>query len=65
MTTTLLDAPTAYEQARRQQSRNGAVPLRPLPPWEKLPLEMREAMIQIFYAGRLDTIRAADNRKAP
>jgi len=64
MTNKLLDAQTVYEQARQEQSRNGAVPLRPLPPWEKLPPEIREAMIHIFYAGRLEAIREEDNRGA-
>jgi hypothetical protein len=57
MTTKVLDAQTAYEQARQvqlqEQSRNGAIPLRPLPPWEKLPSEIREAMVHVFYAGQL------------
>ena len=64
MTNKLLDAQTVYEQARQEQSRNGAVPLRPLPPWEKLPPEIREAMIHIFYAGRLEAIREEDNSGA-
>ena len=64
MTGKLLNAQTAYEQARREQSPNGAVPLRPLPPWEKLPPEIREAIIHIFYAGRLEAIREEDNRGA-
>jgi hypothetical protein len=67
VTTKLLDAQTAYKQARQEQlqeqSRNGAVPLRPLPPWQKLPSELREAMIHVFYAGRMDALRQEDIRR--
>jgi hypothetical protein len=65
MKSKLLDARTVYEQARQEQSRNGAVPLRRLPPWENLPPEIREAMIHIFYAGRIEAIQEADNRRVP
>jgi hypothetical protein len=38
----------AYEQARKDAAAHDA------PPWEKLPLALREAIIGVFYAGRRD-----------
>jgi hypothetical protein len=51
----LLDAQTVYEQARQEQSRNGAAPLRrrceaASPVGEAAP-EIRDAMIQLRQAG--------------
>jgi hypothetical protein len=28
----------------------------PLPKWETLPIQLREAIIQVYLAGRLDTL---------
>jgi hypothetical protein len=38
----------AYEEAGRVQPPEYP----PLPPWENLPMEMREALIHVFHAGR-------------
>ena len=53
----------ARQHQLREQSRSGAVPLRPLPRWEKLTPEIREAMIRIFYVGRMDALREEDNSR--
>jgi len=50
----------AYEEARQEQLRSD--PERPLPPWEILPLAMREAMIHIFYAGGKAALREGENK---
>jgi len=51
----------AYEQARQERSHKDPAPERPLPPWEQLPLEMREALIAMFYAGRLNAFQEKDS----
>ena len=53
----------AYEEARREQSRADPIPLWPLPAWEKLPREIRDLMISIFYAGRLDALKEEDSKR--
>jgi hypothetical protein len=50
----------AYEKARREQSRADSAPRWSLPQWEKLPREVRDLMISVFYAGRLDALREED-----
>jgi hypothetical protein len=45
----------AYEQARQEQLHTA--PERPMPPWENLPLEIRESMLKMFYAGRLSALQ--------
>jgi hypothetical protein len=63
----MTDKPTvirnAYEKARREQLRTDhPIPLWPLPAWEKLPREIRDLMISIFYAGRLDALKEEDSK---
>jgi hypothetical protein len=41
---------TAYEEARKAQSPVQA----PLPQWDDLPPEMRDAIIHVYFAGRKD-----------
>jgi hypothetical protein len=45
----------AYEQARRKQPKHA----QPLPDWDTLPIELREAFIYVYYLGRLDGVREA------
>jgi hypothetical protein len=43
----------AYEQAARKQPAQSE----PLPSWETLSLELREAFIYVYYQGRLEGVR--------
>lgn len=45
----------AYERACQEQLHTA--PERPMPPWENLPLEIRESMLKMFYAGRLNALQ--------
>ena len=51
----------AYEQARQEQLHTA--PERPMPPWENLPLEIRESMLKMFYAGRLNALQEKGSRE--
>jgi hypothetical protein len=42
----------AYEEAGREQPAEYP----PLPAWETLSLEMREAIIHVYYRGRFDAL---------
>ena len=43
----------AYERAARKQLPH----CEPLPPWETLSLELREAFVFVYYQGRMDGIK--------
>jgi hypothetical protein len=47
MTDTVAKIRAAYADSQRRQSDGDS----PLPDWAELPLELREAMIHLFYAG--------------
>ena len=47
MTDTVAKIRAAYADAQRRQSNGDS----PVPDWAELPLELREAMIHLFYAG--------------
>ena len=42
----------AYAEAESEQPANYG----PLPKWETLPIQMREAIIHVYLAGRLDAL---------
>jgi hypothetical protein len=42
----------AYAEAESEQPANYG----PLPKWEALPIQMREAIIYVYLAGRLDAL---------
>jgi hypothetical protein len=46
----------AYAEAGKKQPREYPS----LPPWEKLPLEMREAFISVYHTGRKDARKAME-----
>jgi len=44
----------AYAEAESEQPAN----YDPLPKWETLPIQMREAIIHVYLVGRLDALSA-------
>jgi hypothetical protein len=49
----------AYARARAAQPSEYP----PLPTWENLPLQMREAFIDVFGAGRMDAFREEEAKR--
>jgi hypothetical protein len=47
----------AYAEAESERPRN----YDPLPKWETLPIQMREAIIHVYLVGRLDALSEMKN----